>query len=143
MAIKRVFLLVLDSVGAGAADDAVDFGDLGAHTLRSVWETGELKIDTLISLGIGNIDGLSFLGQNEYPLASVARMKEASAGKDTTIGHWEIAGHISEKPLPTFPNGFDDEIIEKIKRISNREVLCNKPYSGTQVINDFGEKWAY
>ena len=101
MAIKRVFLLVLDSVGAGAADDAVDFGDLGAHTLRSVWETGELKIDTLISLGIGNIDGLSYLGKTENPRAAYGKCAEVSMGKDTTIGHWEIAGIISEKPLPT------------------------------------------
>lgn len=135
---KRVFLIVLDSFGIGEAQDAADFGDFGAHTLASVWDTGRLKIDTLRSLGIGNIDGLSFVGQTDNPLGAVARIQEASAGKDTTIGHWEIAGHISKTPLPTFQNGFDTEIIEKINRISGREVLCNKPYSGTAVIDDFG-----
>jgi len=136
--VKRVFLIVLDSFGIGEAEDAAEFGDVGAHTLRSIWNTGRLKIDNLRLLGLGNIDGLSFVGQTEHPLGAFARMKEASAGKDTTIGHWEISGHISKTPLPTFPNGFDVEIIDRIKRISGRDVLCNKPYSGTAVIRDFG-----
>lgn len=137
MKAKRVFLIVLDSFGIGGALDASEFGDEGAHTLRSVWSAGA-RLDTLRALGIAYVDGLSFLGAEREMLASVARMREASAGKDTTIGHWEIAGHISRTPLPTFPNGFDGDIIEKIEKISQREVLCNKPYSGTAVINDFG-----
>ena len=136
--INRVFLIVLDSVGAGEAPDSRAFGDDGANTLRSVWETGRLKIDNLCRLGIGNIEGLSFLGTTECPLASVARMREASLGKDTTVGHWEIAGHISQAALPTFPCGFPQSILEKIKRIAGREILCNKPYSGTQVLADYG-----
>lgn len=137
--IKRVFLIVLDSVGAGEAPDAERFGDVGAHTLRSIWQTGKLKIDNLCRLGIGNIDGLSFLGTTDSPEACVARMREASMGKDTTVGHWEIAGHISSTPLPTFPEGFPESILDKIRRISGRELLCNKPYSGTAVIADYGK----
>ena len=138
--IKRVFLIVLDSVGAGEAPDAELFGDVGAHTLKSVWETGALKIDNLRQMGIGNIEGIEFLGASSEPLACSARCREASAGKDTTVGHWEISGHVSTKPLPTFPEGFSPRIIEKIKRISGREILCNKPYSGTKVISDYGEQ---
>ena len=140
MKIKRVFLIILDSVGAGEASDAASFGDAGSHTLRSIWNTGKARIDTLRTLGIGNIDGLSFLGNAEKPLACVARMREASLGKDTTIGHWEIAGHISTKPLPTFPDGFGEDILEKIRSISGREILCNSTYSGTEVIRDFGKE---
>ncbi|MBE6593662.1 MAG: phosphopentomutase [Ruminococcaceae bacterium] len=140
MRAKRVFLIVLDSVGAGEMPDAASFGDVGAHTLRSVWETGKLEIPNLQRLGIGNIDGLDFLGKTESPLASVARMSESSLGKDTTVGHWEIAGHVSNAPLPTFPNGFPEEILQKVRRISGRELLCNKTYSGTAVINDYGRE---
>lgn len=137
---KRIFLVVLDSVGAGEAPDAKAFGDIGAHTLRSVFETGALKVPTLIKMGIGNIDGLDFLGQVESPSALVARMCERSAGKDTTIGHWEIAGSISSSPMPTFPEGFPGEVIERLERAFGREIICNAPYSGTKVIADFGEE---
>ena len=113
---KRVFLIVLDSVGAGAAPDAADFGDTGAFTLRSVMQTGEWAPDCLRRLGMGNIDGLSFLGTADAPTAAVARMQERSRGKDTTVGHWEIAGHISPAPLPTFPNGFPQELLDRLTR---------------------------
>ncbi len=135
---KRVFLIVLDSVGAGEAPDADSFGDSGAHTLKSVFNTGILNIPTLRHLGIGSIDGLEFLGSCEGHAGCVARMRELSAGKDTTIGHWEIAGHVSEKPLPTFPHGFPDDVIEMLSEAWGRGVLCNLPYSGTAVINDYG-----
>ena len=135
---KRVFLIVLDSLGAGEAPDAKAFCDEGAHTLRTLYKTDILKIDTLKSLGIGNIDGLDFFGKNVNALASVARLQEKSNGKDTIVGHWEIAGHISKNPLPTFPCGFPDSILKKIEHISKRTVLCNKPYSGTKVIEDYG-----
>ena len=140
MKAKRVFLIVLDSVGAGEMPDAASFGDAGANTLKSVYNTGILDIPTLRSLGIGNIDGLSFLGTNDSPIGAVARMTERSLGKDTTVGHWEIAGHISSAPLPTFPNGFGEDILDKVRRISGRELLCNKTYSGTAVINDYGKE---
>ena len=113
---KRVFLIVLDSVGAGSAPDAPLFGDEGANTLKSVYESGKLNIPTLRRLGIGSIDGLSFLGINAAHEGRVARMTERSAGKDTTIGHWEIAGYISENPLPTYPDGFGEDIIDKLTR---------------------------
>ena len=135
---KRVFLIVLDSLGAGEAPDAKAFGDEGANTLRSLYSTGELKIDTLKNLGVGNIDGLDFLGGNDNPSASVARLREKSRGKDTVVGHWEIAGHVSAYPHPTFPYGFPKAVINRIEELSGRAVLCNEPYSGTKVIEDYG-----
>ncbi len=140
MKAKRVFLIVLDSVGAGEMPDAAAFGDAGANTLRSVFGTGKLDIPTLRSLGIGNISGLDFLGKTNAPRAAVARMAERSLGKDTTVGHWEIAGAVSNAPLPTFPNGFGEDILDKVRRISGRELLCNKPYSGTAVIEEYGRE---
>ena len=137
---KRAFLIVLDSLGAGAMPDAEEFGDSGASTLGSLKKSDALKISNLLDMGLGNIDSLSFLGSVSSPIASYARMSEASKGKDTTIGHWEIAGHISNSPLPTFPNGFPDDLITEFSRISGKGVLCNRPYSGTDVIRDFGEE---
>lgn len=138
--IRRVFLIVLDSVGAGEAPDAADFGDLGANTLRSVSTSNQFKADTMLAMGLGNIDGLSFLGAADRPTAATARMTERSRGKDTTIGHWEIAGLVSDKPMPTFPEGFPDEVIDAFKRATGRGVLCNRPYSGTEVIADYGKQ---
>jgi len=140
MTAKRVFVIVLDSVGAGEAPDAESFGDSGTNTLRSVYNTGILCIPNLVKLGISNVEGLGFLGKCENRLASCARLRELSAGKDTVVGHWEIAGLVSEKPLPTFPDGFPSEVIDSFKKISGRDVLCNKPYSGTQVIADYGNR---
>lgn len=138
--IKRAFIIVLDSLGAGAAPDAEEFGDLGAFTLRSLSSSAELSIPNLIGMGLGNIDGLSFLGRTDSQSAVCARMTEASRGKDTTIGHWEIAGKISHTPLPTFPDGFPRELIDKFTELCGRDVLCNLPYSGTKVLSDFGEE---
>lgn len=137
---KRIFLIVLDSCGIGALPDAADFGDAGAHTLRSCYETGKLQIPNLIKLGLGNIEGAKFLGGCAKPLGAYGRCLEASKGKDTTIGHWEIAGIISPKPMPTYPNGFPNEIIEAFSKATGRGVLCNKPYSGTEVIKDCGKQ---
>ncbi len=141
MSINRIFLIVLDSLGAGAAPDADDFGDVGAHTLKSLSKSNYLNIKNLLSLGISDIDGLDFLGEKpKKPIAACGKMQERSRGKDTTIGHWEIAGIVSDSPLPTFPNGFDKELIDRFEREIGRGVLCNKPYSGTAVINDFGDE---
>lgn len=140
MKAKRVFLIVLDSVGAGEMPDSASFGDFGVNTLRSVYETGKLCVPNLLNMGLGNIDGLSFFGKTDKPTAAVARMSERSMGKDTTVGHWEIAGHISSSPLPTFPNGFPTAIIERIRAVSGREVLCNTTYSGTAVLVDYGQE---
>lgn len=136
----KAYLIVLDSVGAGNAPDAADFGDAGANTLYSLSRSDKLKIDNLISLGIGNIEGLDFLGKTDKPLADYGRMTELSMGKDTTIGHWEICGIVSKEPLPTYPDGFPDEVIGEFERLCGRGTLCNKPYSGTAVIADYGRE---
>lgn len=136
----RTILIVLDSVGAGALPDAAAFGDAGAHTLKSISKSPSFAVPNLKELGIGNIDGLEFLGAAKAPKASYGRALERSKGKDTTIGHWELAGVISEQPLPTFPNGFPQELLEKMEQAWGRGILCNKPYSGTDVIRDYGDE---
>lgn len=137
---KRVFLIVLDSCGVGALPDAAAFGDAGAHTLKSCYATGKLQLPNLKKLGLGNIEGLAFLGAESRPQAAYGRMAERSNGKDTTTGHWEIAGLVSEQPMPTYPNGFPAEILDEFKKQTGRGVLCNKPYSGTEVIRDYGDE---
>ena len=135
---KRVFLMVLDSLGIGGALDADLFNDGGSNTLGAIYSSGNLKTENLKRLGLFNIDGVC--GGVENPLASYARLKEKSAGKDTTLGHWEIAGVVSSVPLPTYPNGFPNEIIKEFERLIGTKTLCNKPYSGTEVIKDYGEE---
>ena len=136
--IKRVFLIVLDSLGIGEMPDADSFGDSGANTLKRISRSPEFKVDNLIRLGLGNIDGIDYLNRTESSSAAVGRMTEKSAGKDTTIGHWEIAGLVSKKAMPTYPNGFPDEVIDEFSRLTGRGVLCNSTYSGTDVIRDYG-----
>ena len=136
---KRVFLIVLDSCGIGEAPDAQKFGDKGTNTVKSISKSEEFNIENLKSIGFTEIDGLSYLGKGELK-SEVARLREKSKGKDTTIGHWEIAGVVSEKPLPTFPDGFPKELLDEFSRLTGRGVLCNKPYSGTEVIKDYGEE---
>ena len=137
--VKRVFLIVLDSCGIGDAPDAKDFGDEGANTIKSISESKEFNIENLLSIGFSHIDGLCFLGDGSLK-SKVARLSEKSKGKDTTIGHWEIAGVVSEKPLPTFPNGFPESILKEFSEKTGRGVICNKTYSGTEVIKDYGEE---
>ena len=137
---KRVFLIVLDSFGIGAMPDAESFGDIGVDTLGSVAKSPYFAMPNMGRLGLFNIDGIKWGEPVGTPLASVARMTEASRGKDTTIGHWEIAGVISQNPLPVYPDGFPAEIIEKFKEATGRGVLCNAPYSGTEVIKKYGEE---
>ncbi len=137
---KRTFIIVLDSLGAGECPDSALFGDAGASTLGSLHKSGRLNIPNLISMGLGNIDGLSYLGKTENPTAAYGKMAERSNGKDTTIGHWEIAGLISKNPFPTYPDGFPQEIIYAFEAQTGRRVICNKPYSGTDVICDYGEE---
>ena len=137
---KRVFLIVMDSFGIGAAPEAAAFGDAGAHTLRSVSKSREFCIDNLRKAGLCSIDGQDFLEPVTQPAGAVARLQERSAGKDTTIGHWELAGVISERPMPTYPNGFPQEVLDAFTAATGRGVLCNKPYSGTEVIKDYGEE---
>ena len=137
---KRVFLIVLDSCGIGEMPDAKDFFDHDCNTLKRISASPYFSYDNLFKLGIGNIDGVDYLKKNEYPEGAVGRLSEKSKGKDTTIGHWEIAGVVSEKPLPTYPQGFPCEILEKFTALTGRGVLCNKPYSGTDVIKDYGQE---
>lgn len=136
----RVFLIVLDSFGVGNAPDAAAFGDEGSNTFKACYNFGKLNIPNMKKLGLFNIDGVDFGEREKEPLGAYARLVEESAGKDTTIGHWEIAGIISEKPLPVFPDGFPDEVIKEFERRTGRKTLCNKPYSGTEVIKDYGEE---
>ena len=134
----RMFLIVLDSLGVGNAPDAAAFGDEGSNTFKACFDSGKLNIPNMKKLGLFNIDGVDFGEREKEPLGAYARLVEESAGKDTTIGHWEIAGIISEKPLPVFPDGFPDEVIKEFERRTGRKTLCNKPYSGTEVIKDYG-----
>ena len=137
---KRVVLIVMDSFGIGAMEDAAQFGDAGTNTLRSVSSSSFFHIPNLKKLGLCNLDGVDFLGKEETPIGRIARMTETSKGKDTTIGHWEIAGIWSMDPLPTYPDGFPQEILDEFSRQTGRGVLCNKPYSGTEVIKAYGEE---
>lgn len=137
---KRVFLIVLDSFGIGEMPDAALFGDVGTHTLKSCYRSGLLHIPHLKKMGLGNVDGVSFLGKEPLPIAAHGRMQERSAGKDTTTGHWELAGLCLLQPFPTYPNGFPEELLEEFSRRVGRGVLCNRPYSGTEVIRDFGDE---
>ncbi len=135
---KRVFLIVLDSFGIGTAPDSADFGDAGADTLGSIRRSAKFSAENMKKLGLFNIDGIK--GGIEAPAGAYARMTERSRGKDTIIGHWEMCGVISEQPLPTFPDGFPAELLEKLSAAWGRGILCNKPYSGTQVIADYGRE---
>ena len=137
---KRVFLIVLDSCGVGYEPDAAEFGDVGANTLHTCSQSPKFTMPNLISMGLGNLDGVDYLPKTDRPQAALARLQELSRGKDTTIGHWEIAGIVSEKPLPTYPDGFPPEVIAKLEKAFGRKILCNKPYSGTQVIHDYGQE---
>lgn len=134
----RAFLIVLDSFGIGAMPDAESFGDAGANTLQSCVNTAALEIPNLLSLGLGNIDGVTCLPKAS-PVGAYCRMGEASRGKDTTVGHWELAGVVSQKPLPVYPNGFPEEILAPFREYTGRAVLANAPWSGTEVIEAYGK----
>lgn len=137
---KRIFLIVLDSFGIGAEPDAPAFGDAGTNTLGAIAGHPNFKWDQLARLGMFNLDGVTCGTKLDAPVGCYARLREASAGKDTTIGHWEIAGLLSPEPLPTFPNGFPKEVLDEFTARTRYQVLCNKPYSGTEVIKDYGEE---
>lgn len=136
----RVFLIVLDSVGIGGAPDGEKFNDGGSNTLKACFKSGKLNIPNLKRLGLYNIDGVDFGQKTDMPLGAYARLVEKSNGKDTTVGHWELAGLVSNEPFPTYPNGFPKEIIEEFELKTGRKVLCNRPYSGTEVIKDYGRE---
>ena len=135
---KRVFLTVLDSVGIGEMPDAANWHDEGSNTVGAIRKSEAFSCPNLEKLGFFNIDTVG--GGVDNPKGCFARMNEASKGKDTTIGHWEIAGIYSPRPLPTYPNGFPSEVIDEFVKRTGREVICNLPYSGTDVIRDFGDE---
>ncbi|MCR5457583.1 MAG: phosphopentomutase [Clostridiales bacterium] len=140
---KRVFIIVLDSFGVGKAIDAKNFGDAGADTLASVSSSEYFKAPNLTSLGLFNIDDAAKgkkYGPIPNPIGSYGRLNEESKGKDSTVGHWELAGLVSNVPFPLFPNGFPSEVISEFEKLTKRKVICNKPYSGTEVIKDYGEE---
>lgn len=134
---KRVFLIVLDSFGIGEAPDADKFGDQGSNTFKACHLTGELNLKNMKKMGLYNIDGINFGSKSKTIIGSYARMQELSASKDTTAGHWEIAGLKTDIPFPTFKKGFPKKIIKEIEKKTGRKVVCNKPYSGTEVIKDY------
>ncbi len=137
---KRIFLFVLDSCGIGAMPDAESFGDVNVNTLASCATSPLLNIPNMRKLGLGNIDGVTCLGKESAPTGAYARLREASMGKDTTIGHWEIAGLISPDPLPTYPEGFPEEVLQPFREATGRGTLANAPWSGTAVIDAYGDE---
>jgi len=139
--IKRIFLIVLDSFGIGEMPDAKDFGDEGSNTLKSISLSPEFSADNMIAMGLGSIDGVSLDKKAVEPVGAYARLSERSKGKDTTTGHWEIGGIVSDTPMPTYPEGFPAEVLDEFCRaIGKEKVLCNLPYSGTDVIRDYGDE---
>lgn len=137
---KRVFLIVLDSVGIGEMPDAADYKDAGSNTIKACSKSSYFSMPNMQKLGFFNIDGVDIGEKNQEPEGAFARMTEVSKGKDTTIGHWEIAGIISPNPLPTFPNGFPKEVLQEFEKLTGRGILCNLPYSGTEVIEKYGQE---
>ena len=137
---KRVFLIVLDSLGIGPMPDAPLYGDEGANTLERISHSEKFRVPNLLSLGLGLIDGVNYLPKTNAPLGAHARLREVSVGKDTTVGHFELMGIVSKSPFPTYKNGFPKALISEFSRRVGRGILCNKPYSGTDVIRDFGDE---
>ena len=140
MKTKRVFLIVLDSAGIGELPDAANYGDEGSNTLKACYMQKEFNTPNMKKLGLFNISGVDYASGVDAPTGAYGRLMEKSKGKDTTTGHWEICGLVSEKPFPTYPNGFPKEVLDEFSRRTGRGVLCNKPYSGTKVILDYGRQ---
>lgn len=135
----RLMLLVIDGLGCGAQEDSHEYGDAHANTLAHVVDSMRPSLPNFQQWGLGNIIPLRHLGKSDNPLAAHGMMRERSAGKDSTTGHWEMAGIVLEQPFPTFPQGFPDPVLDALKTITGCErLLCNKPYSGSDVIRDFG-----
>lgn len=137
---KRVFVIVVDALGIGEMPDAVEFGDAGSNTLLSCSRAKGFSLPNFKKLGLFNIQGVGCGEKSPKPAGCFARLKELSIGKDTTVGHWELMGEVSEKPFPTYPNGFPKELMEEFSKITGYEFLCNLPYSGTKVLEDYGAK---
>ena len=137
---KRAFVIVLDSYGIGREPDAPEFGDDVCNTLKSIVASPKYDTPNMKKLGLFNIDGVGCGTPEAQPIGSFARLRELSRGKDTTTGHWELAGIVSEQPMPTYPDGFPADLIAKLEEAFGKKILCNKPYSGTAVIHDYGQE---
>src|SRR5271166_2817135 len=137
---NRIIWIVLDSVGIGALPDAADYGDVGRTTLGHIAEYRPLKIPTLVELGLANISPLKNLTPAASPKASYGKGATHSPGKDTTTGHWEMAGVWLDRAFPTYPNGFPPEIIQSFEKQIGRAILGNKPASGTEILKELGEE---
>ena len=135
---KRAFIIVLDSVGIGELPDAHLWQDEGSNTLRAIRTHKNFDCPNLTKMGLFNVETVG--GGVDAPTGSFARLGELSKGKDTTIGHWEIAGIVSPTALPTYPNGFPKEVIDEFEKRTGRKAICNLPYSGTEVIKDYGKE---
>lgn len=138
MKFERIHVVVLDSVGIGEAPDAAVFGDTGADTLGHIAQTAGLQVPYLTQLGLGNIRPLAGVKAVDAPKGFVGRLQPKSAGKDTMTGHWELMGLVTETPFAVYPEGFPEQLVAQLVRFSGRAVVCNRPYSGTQVIEDYG-----
>ncbi|HIW12185.1 MAG TPA: phosphopentomutase [Candidatus Salinicoccus stercoripullorum] len=136
---NRIHLIVLDSVGIGAQHDAKNFGDEGAHTLKHTLESHPVTLPNMESFGLGCIDALPGVACTDNPAAFYSRMSEVSQGKDTMTGHWEIAGLNIEEPFKVYPDGFPEALLDKIREVSGRGIVGNKPASGTEIIKEYGE----
>ena len=136
----RIFLIVLDSFGVGEEPDAAEYGDFDVNTLRACATSKYFSMPNMGAMGLFNIDGVDCVPGVANPTAAYGKCQEASKDKDTTTGHWEIAGIVSPKPMPKFPDGFPKEFLDEFSKRVGRGVICNKPYSGTQVINDYGDE---
>ncbi|MCM3126495.1 MULTISPECIES: phosphopentomutase [unclassified Paenibacillus] len=138
---KRICFIVLDSVGIGALPDAPEFGDEGAHTLGHILErVPHVKLPNMQKLGLGNIAEIPPLEPVDEPRAYYGKMKEVSAGKDTMTGHWELMGLKIDTPFNTYPDGFPQDLITEFEKQTGRKVICNKPASGTEVLDEYGEE---
>lgn len=138
---NKIHVVVMDSVGIGEAPDAANFGDVGSHTLGHIAEKmNGLTMPVMESMGLANIEPLQGMQSTNEPKAYYGKMQEASVGKDTMTGHWEIMGLNIDKPFKVYPDGFPAELIAELEKRTGRKVLCNQPASGTQVIEDFGKE---
>jgi phosphopentomutase len=141
MQIKRVIVIVLDGVGAGEAPDAADYGDVGSNSLGNTAKAvGGLNLPNMGRLGLGHITNILGVPPQENPSGCYGKMQPRSAGKDTISGHWELMGIHLEKPLPTYPNGFPKSVLDEFTRLTGKEVLGNKPASGTEILVELGEE---
>lgn len=136
---KRIHLVVLDSVGIGEAPDAAEFGDEGSHTLGHIAEVAGLSVPNMQKMGLGNIETLKGIDPAESPSAFHTKLEEVSVGKDTMTGHWEIAGLRIDKPFRVFPDGFPEELVKQIEDHTGRKIVANRPASGTQILDEWGE----